>query len=172
MQRTRWVDRSFNFDFPEGLLPSVIERLIGTKARMLEMTRDLSESQMSSRFEGKWSLKEQIGHLADLEDLHISRLKEMIERKPELTPADMSNKKTEQADHNTTSTSSLIEAFDIKRKEFIDLLRSMDDETQLFSSLHTRLNIRMRPVDVAFFTAEHDDHHLASIREILVQLAN
>jgi len=25
----------------------------------------------------------------------------------------------------------------------------------------------MRPVDMAFFTAEHDDHHLASIREIM-----
>jgi len=25
----------------------------------------------------------------------------------------------------------------------------------------------MRPIDVAFFTAEHDDHHLATVREIL-----
>ncbi len=167
MERTKWVERTFNFDFPEGILPSILERLKGTELRMLNLTRGLSEAEMSVRREEKWSVKEEIGHLVDLEDLHISRLKEMIARKPELSAADMSNKKTEEANHNEMTTSALIDAFSIKRKGFIDLLESMDDDTQLSSSLHPRLQIQMRPIDVAFFTAEHDDHHLASMREIL-----
>ncbi len=167
MERTKWVERTFNFDFPEGILPSILERLRSTELRMLDMTKDLSDVEMSTRIDGKWSIKEQIGHLVDLEDLHISRLNEMIARKPELTAADMSNRKTEDSNHNDRPVTILIKAFSTKRQEFINLLSSMDDETQLSSSLHPRLQIQMRPVDVAFFTAEHDDHHLASMREIL-----
>ncbi|MEP5611718.1 MAG: DinB family protein [Cyclobacteriaceae bacterium] len=167
MERTKWVERSFDFDFPEGILSSILERLRGTEHRMRVMTRNLSELETSARTNDKWSVKEQIGHLVDLEDLHISRLEQMIARKPELTAADMANRMTEQASHNEKSIESLIEDFATKRKVFIDLLDSMDDETQLFSSLHPRLNVKMRPIDVAFFTAEHDDHHLASVREII-----
>lgn len=168
MKRTKWIERSFNFDFPEGVLRSVLERLRGTEPRMQAITKDLTDDIMSARADGKWNIKEQIGHLVDLEDLHISRLEQMIAKKLELTAADMANKKTEEAKHNEQLVSSLIQQFQVKRKIFVDLLESMDDETQLFSSLHPRLNIRMRPVDVAYFTAEHDDHHLASMRELLV----
>jgi hypothetical protein len=35
------------------------------------------------------------------------------------------------------------------------------------SSIHPRLKQRMTPVDLAFFDAEHDDHHLVTINEIL-----
>ncbi|MEP1096156.1 MAG: DinB family protein [Cyclobacteriaceae bacterium] len=167
MERTKWIERSFNFDFPEGILPNIIERLRGTAPRMQAMTDGMTDAQLSERFNEKWSIKEQIGHLVDLEDLHISRLEQMIARKPELTAADMANKKTEQASHNEKTIELLIEGFTSKRNAFVDLLESMDDETQRFSSLHPRLNIRMRPIDVAYFTAEHDDHHLASVREII-----
>ncbi len=38
MQRTKWVERKFNFDFPVGLFPTILERLRGTSARLKEMT--------------------------------------------------------------------------------------------------------------------------------------
>ena len=34
------------------------------------------------------------------------------------------------------------------------------------TALHPRLNQPMRVVDMAFFTAEHDDHHLARMTEL------
>jgi len=37
----------------------------------------------------------------------------------------------------------------------------------MYSSLHPRLKTPMRIVDLAYFVAEHDDHHIAAIREIL-----
>jgi hypothetical protein len=33
-------------------------------------------------------------------------------------------------------------------------------------ALHPRLNVRIRVLDLAFFIAEHDDHHLARISEL------
>jgi uncharacterized damage-inducible protein DinB len=166
MERTKWIDRKFNFDFPVGLLKNMLVRLDGTSARLHKMTLSLSDQKTEAKPEGKWSIREHIGHLVDLEDLHIARLKEMADRKSELTAADMSNKKTEDSNHNNESTEDLIVAFSTKRSNLIKLLESMDEETQLFSSLHPRLNVQMRPIDVAYFTAEHDDHHLASIREL------
>jgi hypothetical protein len=36
----------------------------------------------------------------------------------------------------------------------------------LASAHHPRLNKQMRIIDIAYFTAEHDDHHFAMISEI------
>jgi hypothetical protein len=34
------------------------------------------------------------------------------------------------------------------------------------TALHPRLNVRIRVIDLVFFIAEHDDHHLAQISEL------
>ena len=46
-------------------------------------------------------------------------------------------------------------------------VEKLGDTTQAFRSMHPRLQVLMLPVDIAFFTAEHDDHHLADMREII-----
>jgi hypothetical protein len=80
----------------------------------------------------------------------------------------MQNVATEQAQHNQKPVATLIEDFMKKRHGFIKALRELDDETHSFVSQHPRLRIPMKPVDMATFTAEHDDHHLASIAEIIL----
>lgn len=167
MKRTKWTERKFNFDMPEDWLANVLERLHGTSARIAEMCKTVREEETEYKQMGKWSIKEHIGHLADLEDLHEGRIDDFIARKEILRAADMSNTKTEKANHNTTSLDELISNFSEKRHQFIHRLKKLDEETQCFKSLHTRLKTPMRPIDVAYFTAEHDDHHLASIREII-----
>jgi len=132
------------------------------------MTRDISDADAQEQLASKWSIKENIGHLLDLEELHEGRIDDFIGRKEVLRAADMSNARTYAASHNNTSTQELLKQFGIRRALFVKRLRELDDETQQYKSLHPRLREMMRPVDMAFFTAEHDDHHLASIREIIV----
>jgi hypothetical protein len=167
MQRTKWTDRKFSFDIPEGWLPSILERLRGTEIRLQALTADLSNDKASYKPNGKWSIKEHIGHLSDLEELHEGRIDDFIAGEKILRAADMSNTRTNQAEHNNKSIQQLIEEFAAKRNVFISRLEKLDDSTQQFQSLHPRLQAIMKPVDMAFFTAEHDDHHLASIREII-----
>jgi hypothetical protein len=167
MERTKWTDRTFNFDFPDGWLFNILERLRGTTARILEITSKLSEEAASKRVNDKWSIKENIGHLADIEELHEGRIEDFIARKDMLRAADMSNAKTFNANHNRKSLRDLVTEFAANRNHFIQRLEQLDDETLKFKSLHPRLQAAMRPVDVAFFAAEHDDHHLATIREIM-----
>ena len=167
MQRTKWTERKFTFDFPEGWIFNIVERLRGTPARLEWITAPLGESKLTFQPEGKWSIKEEIGHLSDLEELHEGRINDFLVRKETLRAADMTNAKTVSANHNQRTLNDLLNEFSDKRKKFTERLSMLDDDTLLFKSMHPRLQVPMRPVDMAFFTAEHDDHHIASIRNII-----
>lgn len=117
--------------------------------------------------DNKWSIKEHIGHLVDLEDLHEGRIEDFMTRKRILRAADMKNVKTEKANHNTRNLQEIIQEFMNKRNLFISNLENLDKEVLNFKSLHPRLKALMSPIDMAFFTAEHDDHHLLSISELI-----
>jgi hypothetical protein len=170
MEQAKWTERKFSFDFPAEWLPNIIERLLGTPPRLNEITSGLTEMQAAVRINGKWSIKEHIGHLSDLEELHEGRLDDFVARKKSLRPADMLNARTYQADHNSKSLRHLLNDFAVKRKHFVHKLSHLDSETYLFKALHPRLRKNMRPADVAYFTAEHDNHHLASVRHIIKEI--
>jgi len=167
MQRTKWIDRTFTFDFPVGLLPNILERLRGTSPRLKEIALSLSDEHGRRKPDNKWSIKEHIGHLTDLEDIHLGRIDDFTAQCKALRAADMTNAQTTEARHNESSITDLLSRFETKRMLLVSRLEGLDEEVQVFQSLHPRLKVLMRPVDMAFFTAEHDDHHLASIREIM-----
>ena len=47
------------------------------------------------------------------------------------------------------------------------MLEGADASALERTARHPRLGTPMRLIDIAFFTAEHDDHHLARITELL-----
>lgn len=167
MKRTPWIERKFTFDLPEGWIYNELERLEGAIPRMHFLLDQLSEEESAQRLHGKWSAKEQIGHLYDLEALHISRLKEIKIKQEVLSPADMQNLVTEASDHNRSSKAHLTKAFSNRRGELLELFQSLSDEDHYFGSFHERLGVKMRPVDIASFTASHDDHHLSYVSDIV-----
>ena len=167
MERLPWIERQFYFDIPTGWLPNILERLHGTGLRLRELTSHLHDHKAALKHHEKWSIKEHIGHLTDLEALHLGRVSDYIFREPSLRAADMSNQKTNLANHNAKPVIILISEFITARNNFIQHLEKLDDDTLNFASMHPRLKVSIRPVDMAFFTAEHDDHHLASIRVLL-----
>jgi hypothetical protein len=56
------------------------------------------------------------------------------------------------------------------RLRLVSVLEGADGPALERTARHPRLGTPMRLIDIAFFTAEHDDHHLARITE-LMQLA-
>jgi uncharacterized damage-inducible protein DinB len=133
------------------------------------MCRGISGDLAARGQNGAWSIKEHIGHLADLEELHTGRVDDFEAGLDVLRAADMSNAKTRAASHNTRSMDELIDDFARKRENLIERLSTLDDATQMRSVMHPRLQVPMRPIDMAIFTAEHDDHHLASMRQIMTR---
>jgi hypothetical protein len=57
-------------------------------------------------------------------------------------------------------------AFRRERERFVARLDAWDQNLIGLTALHPRLNQPMRVIDMAFFTAEHDDHHLARMTEL------
>jgi uncharacterized damage-inducible protein DinB len=167
MQRTEWFNRKFPLMEDNGILPSIIERLAGTPVRVEELTKELDENLLTVKQGGKWSIKEEIGHLSDMEPLWLGRVDDFVNRLPELTAADLTNRKTHEANHNATPLHLLLDQFRRERARLVAKLMSLDEHQLLHSSLHPRLKTPMRVIDLAYFVAEHDDHHLAGIREIV-----
>ena len=167
MQKTEWFNRKFPVIDDNGILPSIIERLAGTPARLEEITANLDETLLTLKRNGKWSIKEETGHLADLEPLWLGRLHDLTDIAPELRAADLTNQKTHTANHNAAALKTLQQQFRRQRQQFVNQLAGLNDEQLANTALHPRLKTPMRIVDLAYFVAEHDDHHLACIREIL-----
>jgi hypothetical protein len=166
MKRTKWVEREFEFSLPVGVFPCVLERLRGTPARLEELARGLPKEALTGRRGGKWSAQEHVGHLYDLDDLHEGRLEDYARGLEVLRAADMSNRKTEEAGHNNARLEDLLALFRTARESFVRRLESLTEEEVARTALHPRLGKQMRVIDLALFVAEHDDHHLASVREL------
>ena len=166
IQRMRWVEREFEFNLAVGVFPCVVERLRGTPARLEELTRGLTREELTAKPGGLWSIQEQAGHLWDLDELHEGRLEDYARGLAVLRAADMRNRKTEEGGHNAARLADILAAFRAARLRFVRRLEALTYTEVAASALHPRLNKQMRVIDMAFFTAEHDDHHLAAISEL------
>jgi uncharacterized damage-inducible protein DinB len=165
IDRTNWIDRLFEFHHPVETFPCLVERLRGAPARLDEAVREARPEILTVKPDGKWSIQEIVGHLADVEALFDGRLDEFLAGAERLTAADMSNRKTEQAAHNDRDIESLLARFRKVRSDFIARLEQLDASVVGRSALHPRLDKPMRVIDMVLFMAEHDDHHLADITE-------
>jgi hypothetical protein len=168
--QTAWLNRRFDFNQPVGVFPSLLERLRGTPVRAKELTTDVSESVLATRVNGKWSAKEHIGHLVDLQPLDERRLSEFLAGAEMLSPADMENRATESADHRNVPIAEIIQRLDTGRRELIRRLEALTEHEVARVALHPRLQTRMRLLDWTYFLAEHDDHHLALSRSAIATL--
>ncbi|MFY9345304.1 MAG: cupin domain-containing protein [Planctomycetota bacterium] len=162
-----WISRQFTFVHPVEHIGVLLSRLRGTAARIAAAVRGLPAATLTTRADGKWSIQEHVGHLHDLEALHLRRLDELARGATTLSAADMTNAATWQAEHNSRPFGAVFDAFLVGRHTLVDRLAALDAKALAAAGLHPRLQQPMRAVDVAFFTAEHDDHHVAKLEELV-----
>ncbi len=162
----KWFERKFSFDYPIGIFPCIIERLRGTPVRLEELIRSFPLEILTQRVNDGWSIQEHVGHLGDLETLHDGRLDDFLADAKVLRAADLTNRKTNEADHNSQPIQTLLDSFRSLRMDFVKRLEELDEEVVGRIALHPRLKQPMRVIDMAFFTAEHDDHHVAKMAQL------
>ena len=167
MARPLWFERKFDFSFPVELYAEIIERLRGTPGRIEERVRDVPPALLTRRDGDKWSIQENIGHLLDLDELFAGRFEDYERGLEKLRAADLLNQKTHQAQHNSRPVEEILREFRRARLALVARLESQPPEYFLRTALHPRLNTPMRVTDLLYFVAEHDDHHLARISELL-----
>ena len=157
-----WFERNLKFGYAPEMLPFFLERLHGTIIRLDEKVRGIDDKILSRKLEGKWSIKENIGHLAEVDGIGNKRIDEMTSGVAIMSPAVFEPK-----DYNPWPIEKIIDFFKKNRFSNLKKYKTLSAEQLKKSSLHPRLKVQMTPVDLAWFDAEHDDHHLVKINEIL-----
>lgn len=167
VSRGIWFEREFTPGLPVWMFPNVVERLRGTPARAEELLRGVAAETLVRRDGERWSVQEHLGHLLDLGWLDAARVRDFAEGRDTLTAADLKNTKTHEANHNARRLNELLAEFRAERSELVRRLEEFDDEAVARTALHPRLGQPMSVTDWACFVAEHDDHHLAAMSELL-----
>lgn len=162
MNEIPWFERELIFGKSPELLPYFIERLEGTLPRIEKKVSGVSDAILSTRLNGKWSIKENIGHLAEVDEIATRRIDEMVQGIEVMSPAVF-----EPQNYNPWPIEKVVAFFRETRKRNVEKYLSLTHHQLQCSSLHPRLKVKMTPVDLAWFDAEHDDHHLVKFNGIL-----
>ncbi len=162
-----WFERRFEFTFPVELHPNLLARLRGTPGRLEETLRGRSHEILTAKPDEKWSAQEHAGHLLDLEPLWLARVGDYVAASAQLTATDLQNRKTDAAYHNARPLEEILAEFRSARQKLVQRVDALDASLFAQAIPHPRLKTPMRLVDHLYFVAEHDDHHLARIWELL-----
>ena len=167
VQRTPWLERSFETGVPLEMFPNLLERLRGTPARLEDRLRDVRQDVLTARDGESWSILDNVGHLLMVEALWTARLDDFEAGRPELTAARFESWRVAEAQFNTRAARALCGSFRIARRNLVSRLAGLDDVVLAAVARHPRLDRPMRVVDLMLFIAEHDDHHLVTISNLL-----
>ena len=176
---TPWVYRRWKFEYPAELYPAIIERLRGLPARAEELAASIAP-ELASRAPAAanggggagWSVQRHLGHIADLETLMAARLDAYERGDPALPPADMSNARTVEADHDARPLADVLARLRAARMKSIARLEAYPRDFFSRSAWHERLGVQKRVVDTCTFFADHDDHHLALAQMVRREVHN
>jgi len=162
----RWFDRKFELGLGVEATPKLLERLRRTPERLAAAVDGLLPEILTRQPGGKWSIQENAGHLLDLEPLWDQRLDDYDSGANELHAADLENRKTHEAAHNDRRIADILHDFSAARRSIMERLARMSPAELARTALHPRLQQPMSVIDLCFFVAEHDDHHLHTIDEL------
>jgi hypothetical protein len=160
-----WFERKLKFGHDEDMLPLFLERLSGSPLRAEAKVKGVSDEILSKRLNGKWSIKENIGHLAEVDIIANKRLEEIVKGVEFMSKAVFEPK-----DYTTWPIQDVLDLFMKNRGRNLERYKSLSMKELKKQSLHPRLKVWMTPIDLAYFDAEHDDHHLVKVNNILALL--
>jgi len=166
METAKWFDRKFLFDLGPDDYGTIYDRLQSTPDRVRTLVSGLPLDRLDLKPEGGWSIKEHTAHLSIMEPVWRIRFHDIQDGKPVLSAADLTNRATTEGNFNAKDISVLLDVFQKERNTTLALLDKLDMLDESRTSLHPRLNQQMRMIDLAYFVAEHDEHHIQRIREI------
>lgn len=143
-------------DLVEG---NVVEFLEKQMPRLLDICHNLSEQQRYYRYaEGKWSIKELIGHCIDTERVMSYRLMRIARKDSTNLPGFDENEYVNHADFDKRDWDSLLQEFQALRTSNILLIKSLTDE--MITSSGTANNKTVSARALIYIIAGHLEHHL------------
>jgi len=143
---------------PEG---NIIDILLAQEKQMTELLASLTESQSAYRYaEGKWMLKEVVGHIADSERVITYRLLRFA--RGDQTPLPGFDQELFIPPFGSWTTAQLAEDYRAVRQSTITLLRGLPAEAWSRKGIANNVSITARAI--AYSIAGHELHHMGVIR--------
>jgi len=143
---------------PDG---NIIDILLAQEKQMIELLASLTESQAAYRYaEGKWTLKEVVGHITDAERVMTYRLLRFA--RGDQTPLTGFDQELFMPPFGSWTTAQLDEDYRAVRQSTITLLRGLPAEAWTRKGTANNLSITVRAL--AYGIAGHELHHMGVIR--------
>ena len=143
---------------PDG---NIIDNLLAQKKQMTELLASLTESQAAFRYvEGKWTLKEVVGHIVDSERVMTYRLLRFA--RGDQTPLSGFDQELFTSPFESWTTAQLAEDYLAVRQSTITLLSGLPEEAWSRNGTANNTNITVRAL--AYGIVGHELHHMGVIR--------
>ncbi len=154
-----WLDR-YIAEVPEDLLLEGFKR---QTAETLSLFSSLTENQLNFRYaENKWTIKEIIVHLMDVERLFSYRALAFARKDQTHLPAFNEDEYAKNSFASERSQQSLMEEYIVVRTATVALFANFSPETLEFRGIAN--NIDMSVSAIGFATLGHEIHHIGVIR--------
>ncbi|HWK90182.1 MAG TPA: DinB family protein, partial [Longimicrobium sp.] len=128
------------------------------------LARGLSAEQAAHRYaEGKWSIKQVLGHVIDAERIFAYRLLRIGRGDATPLPGFDENPYVDAANFDARTAADLAAELEHVRQSTLDLLRHLDDGALARRGTASGFEVSARAL--AWIIAGHMHHHLALIRE-------
>ncbi len=146
---------------PDGNVIEILESQIDQTGRFLGA---LDEEQANTRYaQGKWSIKQVVGHMTDSERVFSYRALRFARRDSTSLPGYDENEYVDRANFDSQSHQALIEEFRAVRMATLALFRSFDDDMWLRKGTASGYEFSIRAL--AYQMAGHEIHHIGIIKE-------
>lgn len=146
---------------PEGDILNILTRQMeDTSAHLLDLT------EQQSRFsygDGKWTIKEVIGHIADTERIMAYRLLSFARGETAELPGYDDNKYVKNAHFNVQSVQQLLQNLSMVRQSTIHLIKSLPSEAFMRRGKANGSGVTVRAL--MYIIAEHELHHRNIIKQ-------
>ncbi len=150
---------------------NVIKLLEDDRDELQSLIRSLPEDKGSCSYaEGKWSIKEVLGHIADVERVHSYRVMCFARGESKSLPGFEQDDYVRKADFNKRSLASLADELKYLRDANIALFKSFDEEILMRKGISNNYEFTVRAF--IFIIAGHELHHLKIIKERYLTIQN
>ncbi|HUI28998.1 MAG TPA: DinB family protein [Candidatus Acidoferrales bacterium] len=151
-------------------MKSVIAELIGKYAdqpgNLIAAVEGLKDSELDKRLgEGKWSIRQQVNHLADSEMNMVQRMKKIIAEDTPLLPAYDQDRWADSLFYSKSSVDDSVALFFMLRTSMTRVLKKMGDKDFDRCGIHTETG-KVTLLSLLEDTVEHADHHVKMIGKI------
>jgi hypothetical protein len=143
---------------------NVVQFLEEQAGRTSEFLKKISEQDsLYSYAEGKWSIKQVVGHITDTERIMAYRALCIARKEKQSLPGFEQNDYVLTANFNSRKYSDLIDELRLVREANLPLFKSFDDEMLIQPGLAD--NKRVTVLALLFIIGGHQEHHLKILHD-------